>query len=740
VRCSDLRHRNRGLYIDIRAASRIGALALIVGLALSAGAIATPASAATVGTIADLQAALDTAQADPSIVLSGDISAADTVIDIPWTAQLDLNGFTLDTNDATLFGGVTLTVDDSSAGGTGVWNAGGQLGGNGYSAIEMQGSTFVVNGGTITATASGIWGAGIGGTFGDGGNTIVINDGTVTARGSRDGAGIGEGTANGSGAGPTTVTINGGDVTAEGGANGAGIGGGAYSLAEVDVTVNGGIVNSRGAFYGAGLGGAFYGQTYKVVINGGDVTASGGPAGAGIGGAGESNGGSTLITGGTVHAYSETGAGIGTGQGNNGGMIRTTPTDDVVTITGGVVVTSSSSGTGLGGGMGTSIASITIGDGATVTASASAFSTAVGGGSRALSHGAVTIGGELIIPSGGLTLAAAESMTVTSTGAISGAGTVNGSGSLINHGRILNASVANLADGAGVDVTDHDYKISFDGNYPGAATIPAVRVYATTFTGGARTLPTPTRTGYVVSEWNTAADGSGSAITASSTLSADATLYAQWANPYTLSPAGATATAGGTPQFTVARAVPFGSQDASADFTYASDDSSDTVQGPGMFGVTRAGTRMITATLTTDPRVTLTTTLTVVPAAAATLDVTSSADSVDRGGSVTLTLDLRDAYGNRVSPSGASITSDHPSDVIQGTTVTFPSASTHVLTASRGGLSASVSITVIPTAAPLTGGLAATGLGIREPLALASLLFLLGIGIAVAVRRSRLRA
>ena len=39
----------------------------------------------------------------------------------------------------------------------------------------------------------------------------------------------------------------------------------------------------------------------------------------------------------------------------------------------------------------------------------------------------------------------------------------------------------------------------------------------------------PTRTGYTLAGWNTAADGSGTAFAAAAPITADVTLYAQWA-------------------------------------------------------------------------------------------------------------------------------------------------------------------------------------------------------------------
>ena len=94
----------------------------------------------------------------------------------------------------------------------------------------------------------------------------------------------------------------------------------------------------------AGIGGGNGGDGGTITINGGKVTATG-TGGAGIGGGLGGDGGTINITGGTVTATSRgDGAGIGSGGGNAGGTIN---------ITGGTVTaTSSDSGAGIGGGNG----------------------------------------------------------------------------------------------------------------------------------------------------------------------------------------------------------------------------------------------------------------------------------------------------------------------------------------------------------------------------------------------------
>ena len=50
----------------------------------------------------------------------------------------------------------------------------------------------------------------------------------------------------------------------------------------------------------------------------------------------------------------------------------------------------------------------------------------------------------------------------------------------------------------------------------------------------AGTLPVPVRTGYTLAGWNTAANGSGTAFTTSTLVSANIAVYAQWAENYTV--------------------------------------------------------------------------------------------------------------------------------------------------------------------------------------------------------------
>ncbi len=82
--------------------------------------------------------------------------------------------------------------------------------------------------------------------------------------------------------------------------------------------------------------------------------------------------------------------------------------------------------------------------------------------------------------------------------------------------------------------TEASYTVTFDANGGDSVNPTEMDV---TFASTYGSLPSPSRTGYEFSEWNTAANGSGSKITATSsvTITADHTLYAIWtANTYTV--------------------------------------------------------------------------------------------------------------------------------------------------------------------------------------------------------------
>ena len=119
-----------------------------------------------------------------------------------------------------------------------------------------------------------------------------------------------------------------------------------------------GRLTATGGRYAAGIGGGEGSNGGTVTINGGEVTATGGRYAAGIGGGDRSNGGTVTINGGTVTATGgDYAAGIGGGDYCAGGT---------VTINGG-----------------------------TVTAMGGKYSAGIGGGEDATDHGTVTFGGSI---------------------------------------------------------------------------------------------------------------------------------------------------------------------------------------------------------------------------------------------------------------------------------------------------------------------------------------------------------
>ncbi len=187
-----------------------------------------------------------------------------------------------------------ITIHGGTVTATGLYGAG--IGGGGSDYGQGGSGEVTIYGGTVTATANDC-GAGIGGGGsydGQGGSgNVTIYGGKVTATTSDWGAGIGGGYK-----GNGEVTINGGTVSATASYSGAGIGGG--SLGSGTVTIHGGTVTATG-LYGAGIGGGYHGEG-KVEISGGAVTATASGDGAAIGNGVSGSGGSVTITGGSVSA------------------------------------------------------------------------------------------------------------------------------------------------------------------------------------------------------------------------------------------------------------------------------------------------------------------------------------------------------------------------------------------------------------------------------------------------------
>lgn len=112
-----------------------------------------------------------------------------------------------------------------------------------------------------------------------------------------------------------------------------------------------------------------------------------------------------------------------------------------------------------------------------------------------------------------------------------------------------------------------------------------------------------------------------------------------------------------------------------------------------------------------------------------------------QGDSLTFTIVGKDAIGNTVDATGGvSLSSSVPSDIVTGSTVTFPHASPHVITATGvgGTFAFTVEVTPFPAAVTASGDLASTGVDPAESAAFA--VVLLGLGAVLALRAATRRA
>ena len=215
-----------------------------------------------------------------------------------------------------------------------------------------------------------------------------------------------------------------------------------------------------------------------------------------------------------------------------------------------------------------------------------------------------------------------------------------------------------------------------------------------------------------------------------------------------VSPQTATASADATTTFTVTAEDAYGNQtDVTALAAYTSSNSSDTFADNVLTAPT-AGTRTITATHggRTD-----TAKLTVTAGALRSIGLALSGTQVNQGDSITATVEGFDAAGNSLGDltSAVTLSSDQATDIVNGNTVTFPHASVHVITATLGQLTSTVSITVIPTAVPTPtptplviptttpAALGTTGVDPTGTVTIAVLLLLAGAGALIASRRLR---
>ncbi|WP_440708984.1 beta strand repeat-containing protein [Herbiconiux sp. YIM B11900] len=493
-------------------------------------------------------------------------------------------------------------------------------------------------------------------------------------------------------------------------ATGAGGATPAIQTSGATLTVTGGTVVARGAeSFGAGIGGSRGTAGGALVVAGGIVNAYSNAYGAAVGGGYPSGAGGTVeVTSGALNAYAEEpftvavgGAGQAFGSGGAGAQ---------VTVTGGVLTASTSSGPGtaIGGGisgfnpgdLGGAGGSLTIGAGGEVVVTGPRNAIGAGWGWAAAKptndFGSVTVDGILRLPSGqlyvGTHAAAGPEITVGPTGRIlgsvadpaAGAG-ITGPGTIDNQGTItlnpMNSSV-----------TGNNRLVRF------SPAVPSVRVFAPSFTDGARTVPAPP----AGTLWNTAPDGSGDWFTSTSSTAGSGTLDLYGVAPASIAvstdPAALTATAGEPYDFPVTvnglAGSPLVPQPA---VDYASADC--TIGAGGVFAVARSCS--ITASTTVQGALLQKTfTIQVAPGPLSSMAIAPASDTVAQGASVAFLVTGSDAEGNAVDVDAAVLTSSSPADSVSGRSVTFSGAGDRTVTASLGSLTATAAVTVV--AGPLS--------------------------------------
>lgn len=226
-----------------------------------------------------------------------------------------------------------------------------------------------------------------------------------------------------------------------------------------------GTLVAKGGEYAAGIGSGnslVTGVTEggAIIINSGTITATAGLYGAaGIGGGEGGDGGVITIWDGTVNAEGSNGAGIGGGEGGEGG---------VITIWDGTVNAESYNGAGIGGGAYANSGTITIHKG-TINAKSITYGAGIGGGE----HGS----GEDIYINDGTVTASVED----GRGAGIGGGMCGNGGNITISGGIVYADGGSSAAGIGGGA-------EYDGTPAGSAgtiIINSAEVYATGYFFGA---------------------------------------------------------------------------------------------------------------------------------------------------------------------------------------------------------------------------------------------------------------
>lgn len=175
---------------------------------------------------------------------------------------------------------------------------------------------------------------------GNGDTKLELNGNNTVLSGSKNHAGIEKADVNGTGTLTIKDDLNDDDdcTPKDKDENGNAVGGDTGKL------VAGGYEDSAGIGGGSYHDGKSYGHTSNITITGGDITASGGVYGAGIGG-GDSGTGKNIRIEGNAHvaAFSNSGAGIGSGYQSNGNS-------DITITDHATVEAASAHGCGIGGG------------------------------------------------------------------------------------------------------------------------------------------------------------------------------------------------------------------------------------------------------------------------------------------------------------------------------------------------------------------------------------------------------
>lgn len=748
--------------------SSLRARGCVLGIALTLTAaslgIAAPAAAATFGPVSDLaglQQAIADASANPgadviTVAPTATIVGSGGAVTVDSNLVIDLEGATVD--DLRVFVvGADLTLQNGTW--TALPDANATLVAPGFGVGAT--ASLTLESMTVTATGSEC-DAAIGGWFSAAGQPTQCNGGTaatsgaitivdsfVTATGGSFAAGIGGGSRGGQG----SVAISGSTVTATGGYGAAGIGGGKDQPGG-SVALTDSIVTATGGTSGAGIGGGEYSAGGTVLINGGVVIANGTSRGAGIGGGGEFGvGGTTTITGDAI--VTATGAtfssGIGGSYQGRGGT----------TSIGGTAVVTAIGRDG-GPGIGSSYTSAASGPTTITDGTPTLITASIQGSFSVASVAAVTLApsGTMVLDgassnAGAITVNAPSQLEIPSGDTFTNAQTIAGTGTLRGGGTIDNTGV--ICANVSTDLTVTGTAFLLEYALPGGGTEP-LSVYATSLTAGCRELLDISTSEQVLLGWTIGLDGPY--LTTLTDLEAEvpsgsATLEPVLADAVlTFEPSPSTSVAGETATVRAFGPFPMG-MDANVDLTEFVLLSGDIGLGDvgGEFISTTAGEQTITGTagfITTAGEVVLSGSFTHATSAAplATIGIVASALTVDQGRSVTLQVTGQDAYNNPVAIDSADIvvTSSVPTDRIEGLTVTFPTASPHVLTVTVGDASAQVTIEVTPAAVvpvdpeeptgPAVPELSATGgTDVSSGIGLAALLLVLGVALLLVRRR-----